>query len=145
MEDNNRFSGTFLKAINLAPNDGETIIAVSRAILRNSYSDNEYENEFFSIFILIDEESGDVVLNGFGEFNIASGRHALARSHLKNSIKIMSRMPENTEVLSNQRLFQDEIKDIARSYHEQFLDSMRDFKAYFQLDETSRAAETKAR
>jgi hypothetical protein len=145
MEDNNRFSGAFLKAIALASYDGETMIAVSRAILRNSYTDGEYENEFFTIFILIDEESGDVVLDGFGEFNIASERYALEKSHIKNFIKIMIRMPKITEIRSNHRLLQDEIKDIAHSYHEQFLDSLGDFKAYFRLEEASRAAETKPR
>ena len=134
MEDRARFAESSLKAINLPNCDGETMIAASRAILRSSYSDDEYKNEFFAIFILIDEETGDIVLDGFGEFNVASERYALEKSRLENAIKVMSRMPANMVSPSNSRLYQSEIEDIADSYHEQFLSSLRDFKAYFELE-----------
>jgi hypothetical protein len=134
MEDKDRFSDNFFKALKLTPRDGEAMIAISRAILQNDYSNEEYENDFFSIFILIDEESGGIILDGFGEFNVASLRHELTGNCIENTVRIMTRASLEKESYSNGKLYRDEIEDIARSYIEQFLISLCDFKAYFKLE-----------
>jgi hypothetical protein len=137
MEDNIRSSDTFFKTISLSDFDGETMIAVSRAILRNSYSNEEYENEFFTVFILIDEECGDIVLDGFGEFNTASERHAIVKSTIKNTMSIINNALVRHESRSNGRLYEKEINYVATSYRDNFLWSLQEFKKYFEIAERS--------
>jgi hypothetical protein len=132
MGDDARFSEACLRAVNMLDVDGSAMVAVSRAILRNDYSDEDYEKEFFSIFILIDEETGNIVLDGFGEFNTASQRYSLDQDHIRNLNKVLF-ASSRADSWSNSRLYHDDLTDIARSYRDQFDSSLRAFKAYFGL------------
>jgi hypothetical protein len=136
MEDKPRFAATFMNALNIPVIkwDGEAMIAISRAILRNNYSETEYANEFFSIFILIDEETGHIILQGFGEYNFPSERHNLSKNLIANSLAALSRGSSATQPVSNSKLFQDDIESIARVYREQFSASLAEFKSYFRLN-----------
>jgi hypothetical protein len=136
MEDKSRFSASFIRALNLPvfKGDGEAMIAVSRAILRNDYSETEYANEFFSIFILIDEETGHIILQGFGEYNFPSQRRNLSKNLVADSLAAFGRGSSATQPVSNSKLFHDEIESIERAHRKQFLTSLAEFKSHFGLD-----------
>jgi nucleoside-specific outer membrane channel protein Tsx len=131
MVDNTRFSDDLRKLIEPTTYTGEAMIAVSRAILRNIYEDFEYNNEFFSTFILIDEESGNIILDGYGEFNIPSNRHALSNNLIADSVKAIISSIKTEHAYSNGKIHQREIEAIASSYEHTFLSSLNDFKAFF--------------
>ena len=133
MGDKSRFSDSHLKMVKSPNFDGGAMIALSRAILRNNYTDMEYNLDFFSIFILIDEESGYIILDGYGEFNTPSERATLTQSHIENTINIMSSERAFIDCRSNTKIFSEEIQDIERSYNDQFHSSLQEFRCYFQI------------
>ena len=136
MADNKIFSDACTRLINCSEYDGVTMIATSRAILGNSYSDKEYNNEFFNIFILVDEETGHIVLDGFDDLNLASERHNLSGSSFSNTVKILLGGVSgvaSAAIESNTHIYQADIESIKLSYIDQFLSSLSDFKGYFGL------------
>lgn len=132
-EDNKRLSDDLYRLLRLDAHDGASMIATSRAILRERYSNEEYSNVFFDIFILIDEETGDVVLDGFGDLDVASARHAVSGNFFLNAIRsfIATRRPEIRLPASNDQ--NETLSIIEASYANHFSKSLRKFRSYFQI------------
>ena len=131
MVDSSRFSEDLLKLVEQDNHSGEAMIAVSRAILRNDYSDAEFDSDFFSTFVLIDDETGHIVLEGFAEFNFPSGRHSLSENFLANTFKVLASTSQVKPSLSNSKIHRAEIDIIENTYGNGYLSSLREFKAYF--------------
>lgn len=132
--DRRRFPDALLSLLQLSSFSGREIIATSRAILRNDYSDDEYYEEFFSIFILIDQETGHIVLNGFGEYNISTERFSIGDSWVLNFVRaIKSKILRNRDTYYNEPLYLSEIEEIEELYSEDFQKSIREFILYFGL------------
>jgi hypothetical protein len=131
MAGSSRFSEDLLKLVEQQNHSGEAMIAVSRAILRNDYSEAEFDNDLFSIFVLIDDETGHIILDGFAEFNFPSGRHSLSESLVVNTFKALASFRQVERSLSNSKIHRDEIDIIANSYGDGYSSSLREFKDYF--------------
>jgi len=131
MADKSRFSELLLRMIETLPTDGETMIAISRAILRNDYTLLEFGSEFLTIFKLIDDEGGDIVLDGYGEFNTASERYSVTDSNFANTIKIIFSRRGCIDARSNTILYRVEIQEIKNLYYDHFQLSLQEFRRHF--------------
>jgi hypothetical protein len=123
------FSGPIMAVLRSDQADGLAMIATSRAILDNQYSDGEYEKEFMSIFILIDEEFGHISLSGYGEYNIASARSAIDLEGGRFRVGDDPRKP----FFSNYKIYADEIESMENAYRETYLSSVMQFKSYYNV------------
>jgi len=123
------FSDTLVAMLGSNHFSGSAMIAASRAVLDNKYSDEEYHNDFMTIFILIDEETGEIVLSGYGEYNLASGRNEIVNDDGEFRIGADLR----GSFLSNYNIKEKEISCIESSYKDSFMDSVREFKRYFHI------------
>jgi len=131
MADECNFSMESIDLLRSVKCDGEYIIATSRAILNNKYSDLDYNKDFMSIFILIDDESGGIVLDNYGKYNVASPRYYLTGNTIKDFWKNIMSSGENEEVILNSPKREEEILSIFNLYKSQFYDSLEQFKKYY--------------
>jgi hypothetical protein len=133
MADRPRLNDAALATIRLPSSNGETMIAISRAILSGHYSDEEFNEDFFIAFIGIDDEYDHIILDGYGEFNTASPRFMLSGNRFRDFLKLTvgrnkPHGPVNTEI------HQAEIQELYKSQHDLFLESLDQFKAYFKSE-----------
>ena len=63
------FSDSALRLLRSDVQDGSTMVAVARAILSGQYPAEVYESGAFDVFQLVADESEDIVLSEFGEFD----------------------------------------------------------------------------
>jgi hypothetical protein len=132
MADKPRFDDDAMKVIQIEPCSGEAIIAISRAILSSTYSDAEFNKDFFTIFIAIDDQYDHIILDGYGRFNSPSARFMLSNYRFINLIKAASGSSK-IDTQSNAIIYQDEIREIVTIYGKSFEASLVEFKDYFDL------------
>jgi hypothetical protein len=127
-----RLNDAALRIIHLSPSNGETIIAISRAILSGHYSNEEFNEDFFIIFISIDDQSDHIILDGFGEFNTASARFMISGNRFRDILKV-SFGHHKIDARSNTKIYQAEIQDIYTTDYDYFLESLQRFRLYFNI------------
>jgi hypothetical protein len=124
MDDNIALSSQAIDLIKSDISDGFRMIATCRAILSGHYSDADFSEEFFSIFIAIDDDTGNLILKNFGDFNSASPRFELKKSNVANFVKLLINDADN----KNSFLDHEEARNIYSFYKDQFFESLNVFK-----------------
>jgi hypothetical protein len=132
MADKSILDDAALRIIHLSPSDGETMIAISRAILSGHYSTDEFNEDFFIIFIAIDDQSDHIILDGFGEFNTASARFMISGNRLRDLLKV-SFGNHKIDARSNTIIYQAEIRDIYETDYDNFLECFQQFRLHFNI------------
>jgi hypothetical protein len=132
MADKPRLSEAALQVIQIPPSNGEIMIAISRAILSGNYSDEEFNQDFFIEFVGIDDEKDHIILDGYGQFNTASPRFMLSGNRFRDFLK-MSFGNNEPRGQSNTKIHQTEIQELYESKRNSFLESLRQFRSYFNL------------
>ena len=123
------FSEAVMAILRSGQIDGVAMIATSRAILDNDYSDDQYEKDFMSIFILIDEECGHINLSGYGEYNSASPRNIIENKGGRIRVGGDAR----GVLFSNYKIYKDEIESLRNEYEDSFLLSVKQFKSFYKV------------
>lgn len=86
MVDSVNLSKLALELIKSRPSDGQSMIAISRAVLSGNFNDEIYNTDFLDIFQLICDDSDEIALSGFGEFNSIQGKKHSKLSHQSDQI-----------------------------------------------------------
>jgi hypothetical protein len=128
-----RFPASLLKVLSSLPHDGEQMIAISRAILMNDYQNDEYEQDMFSVFNLIVDESGEIILSGFGLYNFPTESMRAKRKSIDHTLLTLSSKYSEGCSASNSKIYWKEIGDIRTAYQSSFRTSLDEFIEYFHI------------